>query len=262
LLERTFLHIPGIGPATERRLWGSGCSDWDCLLGGLNRFSTGAADKGAIRDEILRSKDSLQRREHQYFQKALGVSEAWRAYSAFRDNCVYLDIETDGGQSASSITTIGLYDGREYHCLVKGQNLENFRDLISRYSMIVTFFGTGFDVPVLQKRFRDVAFDQIHVDLCPSLRKVGIRGGLKKIEKAFGIQRSPETDGLTGYDAVRLWRRFEVLRDDRALETLIAYNREDVVNLERLAAIACERLEREALYGPEAESPAEDFVKA
>jgi uncharacterized protein len=244
------MHIPGIGAATERRLWSRGCSDWDCLLGDLQNYSCGTADKGVVREELERSKESLAGRAHQYFQRTLGMGEAWRAWPEFRDSCVYLDIETDGGRSPSSVTTIGLYDGKEFTCLVKGENLENFRDLISRYSMIVTFFGAGFDVPVLQRRFRDLRLDQIHLDLCPTLRKIGYRGGLKRIERELGIHRSPETAGLSGFDAVRLWRRYDVLGDDRALERLIAYNREDCVNLERLAEIAYQRLERATLSEP------------
>ena len=63
----------------------------------------------------------------------------------------------------------------------------------------------------------------------------GIRGGLKKIEKQFEIERPEGIDGLNGLDAVKLWRRFERFKDESALEKLIAYNRADVVNLERLA---------------------------
>lgn len=173
----------------------------------------------------------------------LGLKEAWRAFPDFRDSCVYLDIETDGGQSGDSVTMVGLYDGKDFKCLVKGDNLENFRDVISKYSMVVTFFGSGFDLPILQKRFLGLRFDQIHIDLCPTLRRVGMKGGLKKIENQLGIYRSAETVGLNGYDAVLLWRRYERNRDDSALERLIAYNREDVVNLEKIAEIAFDRMQ-------------------
>jgi uncharacterized protein YprB with RNaseH-like and TPR domain len=111
--------------------------------------------------------------------------------------------------------------------------------------MIVTFFGAGFDLPVLEKQFRGLVFDQIHLDLCPTLSRIGLRGGLKKIEKVLNIERSPETVGLNGYDAVLLWRRYTRLRDDAALERLIAYNREDVVNLETIAQWAYKRMRRD-----------------
>jgi uncharacterized protein YprB with RNaseH-like and TPR domain len=245
LLRQTFIHVPGIGKTTERALWNQGCTDWDAYLSSSGKFLTGSADRGAVRAFVQQSHFSLATLEHQFFSRNLGLREAWRAYDAFKHSCVYLDIETDG----TSVTTIGMYDGSSFTCLLKGQSLENFRDEISRYSMIVTFCGGTFDIPILQKAFRGIIFDQIHVDLCPVLRKVGLRGGLKKIEKEVGIQRPPEVEGLSGFDAVILWRRFYGLGDEVALDKLIAYNREDCINLERLAEIAFEKM-KEATLAP------------
>ncbi|HVT11513.1 MAG TPA: ribonuclease H-like domain-containing protein [Fimbriimonadaceae bacterium] len=239
MLRRTFIHVPGIGRTTEKALWKQGCATWDDYLQSGSRFSTGHADRGAVRDYLERSRCSLESGDHQFFMRSLGLRESWRAYNDFKHSCVYLDIETDG----RSITTIGLYDGSRFVALVKGENLENFRDEISRYSMIVTFCGSSFDLPALERSFAGVTLDQIHVDLCPIMRKLGYRGGLKRIEKEFGIQRPPEIDGLSGFDAVILWRRFYGLHDEQALERLIAYNREDCVNLERLAEAAASRMQ-------------------
>lgn len=104
--------------------------------------------------------------------------------------------------------------------------------------MVVTFCGATFDLPAIERSFSGFKFDQIHIDLCPVLRKLGYRGGLKRIEKELGIRRPDEVDGLTGFDAVILWRKYRAFYDDAALRTLIAYNREDVMNLERLAEVA------------------------
>jgi uncharacterized protein YprB with RNaseH-like and TPR domain len=247
LLRNTFVHVPGINESAETDLWRSGCHEWDHLLAEPDRFSYGEADRDKVKRHIEKSEKALVDLNHQFFRRSLGMKEAWRAFPDFRESCVYLDIETDGGNGTNSVTTIGLYDGKTYTCLVQGQDLENFRDIISHYGMIVTFFGAGFDIPVLLKRFRGLKLDQIHIDLCPTLKRVGVHGGLKKIEKVFGIERSPETEGLTGYDAVLLWRRHIRLHDDAALERLIAYNREDVVNLEKLAELAYSRLRRQTL---------------
>ena len=198
-----------------------------------------------VHDGLLNSRDALALGKHQYFQQTLGLAESWRAWPEFRESCVYLDIETDGGNSGQSVTTIGLYDGKEFVALVKGNDIERFRDLISHYSMIVTFFGAGFDLPVLQKRFRGLVFDQLHLDLCPTMKRLGYRGGLKSIERQVGINRGYETAGLSGRDAIRLWREYERGREE-SLETLIAYNREDVVNLEILAQIAYDGMVRHA----------------
>ena len=239
MLRRTFVHVPGIGATTEKSLWRQGCADWSCYLEGSSRYSTGRADRGEVREFIERSESALEGREHQFFGRHLGLKDAWRAYESFRDSCVYLDIETDG----ASITMIGMYADGEFTCLTKGENLENFRDEISRYAMVVTFNGAAFDLPALRRSFRGLDIDQIHIDLCPLLRKLGFRGGLKKIEKTLGIERPEDVAELTGFDAIILWRRYYGLDDARALERLIAYNREDCVNMVRLAEIACERLQ-------------------
>jgi len=247
LLRKTFIHLPGVGEDTERALWRSGCDSWETLLGGLDRFSLGTADKVMAERVLQRSIDALEKREHWYFTHALGTKEAWRAYPEFRDESVYLDIETDGGRSGRSITTIGMWDANGFTGLVRGRDFDRFPDIIGKYRMMVTFFGTGFDVPLLMKAFPTVTFDQIHLDLCPTLRRVGLQGGLKKIEKQLGISRGEDVDGMNGLDAIRLWQRFRQFRDESALETLLAYNREDVENLVALAEIAYERMTAKTL---------------
>jgi uncharacterized protein YprB with RNaseH-like and TPR domain len=247
LLQNTFLHIPGIAKTTEKRLWKEGCATWEDLLANPTRYSIGSASRSGVHHHLERSQQALQNQEHQYFRPGLGIRQAWRAFPEFRDSCVYLDIETDGTGPNTTVTMIGLWDGKTYTCLMHGEDIENFRDVISHYSMIVTFFGHSFDLPVLQQRFPGLEFDQIHIDLCPTLAQLEIRGGLKKIEKQFGIQRSPETDGLTGRDAIFLWRKYKMRDDEDALKTLIAYNREDCVNLEVLAEQAYSRLKEATL---------------
>lgn len=226
----------------ERALWDRGCLTWTDALNGINDLPFGAASRDIVRMVLNKSFEALENREHQFFVHGLGLSQSWRAWPDFRDTCVYLDIETDGGRSGDSITTIGIYDGQTFECYVKGQNLENFRDRISDFGMMVTFFGLGFDVPMILKRYPQLKLDQLHLDLCPTLREVGFKGGLKKIEKELGISRGEDTDGLSGRDAITLWRRYDRFGDERALKTLIAYNREDVVNLETLAQIAYDRM--------------------
>jgi uncharacterized protein YprB with RNaseH-like and TPR domain len=74
------------------------------------------------------------------------------------------------------------------------------------------------------------------------LRRLGFRGGLKRIEEQVGIRRAPEVEGLSGWDAVNLWRRWRRHRDADALDCLLAYNRADVENLSLLLAFAYQRL--------------------
>jgi len=232
-------------------LWRQGCVDWETYLAHPNEFRVGTAARETLQRELERSQEALADRNHQYFAKKLGQMEAWRAWWDFRDTCAYLDIETAGGRAPSAVTVIGLHDAQGFHAYVKGENLENFRSDYSQYNLVVTFFGTGFDVPVLQKRFKDVPFDQLHIDLCFHLKKLGYKGGLKKIEKDFEIIRPVEIAGMNGYDAVLLWRRW-LRGDQEALDLLVEYNKADCVNLETLAERSLEKMRVLTMPEPEA----------
>jgi uncharacterized protein YprB with RNaseH-like and TPR domain len=248
LLESTFCHVPGIGELTEQSLWKQGCLTWHTYLRTPGSFNTGGVDTNYLNGFLRTCIDNHKKGDARFFARALGAREAWRAWPDFRNKAVYLDIETDGGQGGDSVTMVGLYDGADFTCLVKGVDLDEFPSVIQRYSTIVTFFGSGFDLPMLRRAFPRVHLDHLHIDLCHTLKRVGYRGGLKKIEKQLGISRGAETDGLSGWDAVRLWREYQGGRD-KSLETLVEYNREDVVNLERLAEIAYDRLRNTTLLG-------------
>jgi len=238
------VHIPGLGIQTEQALWRQGCESWSHFLAKRGEYSCGQVCRETAAKIIEKSQVALSEGRASFFRYGLGTKEAWRAFPEFRHKTVYLDIETDGGQSGDSVTMVGLYDGSTFRCLVKGQDLNEFPDVIASYGMIVTFFGASFDLPMLQKKFKGLRFEQLHIDLCPTLKRLGYHGGLKKIEKYLGISRGEDTEGLNCLDAIRLWRRYTHLDDDRALDTLIAYNREDVVNMVKLAEVAYEGLRK------------------
>ncbi|MBA3725532.1 MAG: ribonuclease H-like domain-containing protein [Armatimonadetes bacterium] len=233
MLTSTYVHVRGIDAKSERSLWEQGALSWRDFLGDPKRFVTEKADIAKIEKSVTASVKALDRGVHQYFANRLPRREHWRAFPEFRDSLVYLDVETEGSFREDTITMVGLYDGVAYMPFIKGENLVEFPDAISMYSTVVTFFGSGFDLPMLAREFPSIELDQLHIDLCPTMRRLGYRGGLKSIERQFGIERSTETRGLTGRDAVILWRQYLRGRDS-ALDTLVQYNKEDVVNLERL----------------------------
>ena len=72
-----------------------------------------------------------------------------------------------------------------------------------------------------------------HIDLRWASRKLGYRGGLKEIEPKFGVKRPKRLAQIDGFEAVILWNKYR-RGDKRALELLIEYNREDVVNLKTI----------------------------
>jgi len=251
MLECTFRHLTGIGPRAEAKLWAAGCRSWEALEEG---HANGALPKKVtakrLREELDQSRQALAQGVHQYFAERLPEAEHWRCLPHFPDTVCYLDIETTGGRPPDDrITVIGLHDHERYLPFVQGDNLEAFRDAITHYSVVVTFSGGNFDLPMIRREM-GIALDHLHIDLCPALRRVGVGGGLKKIEQAFGLERSPETQGLTGWDAVKLWRR-HINGDRKALRLLIEYNRHDVLSLLELGRIAYQRLREATLENQE-----------
>jgi hypothetical protein len=206
--------------------------------------------RDALRETVEESVAHLGAGAIDYFARKLPRREHWRALSAFGDRVAFLDIETDNGYGSDCVTVIGLSDGFDFYRYVKGDNLSKFARDCREYDAFVTFNGGPFDIPFIIRRFPDLKSffsSRLHIDLCPLLRRLGYSGGLKRIEEELKIRRIPETEGLSGYDAVRLWRLYERggRGADDALRLLIAYNREDVMNMKILLDFAIPRLQQE-----------------
>jgi uncharacterized protein YprB with RNaseH-like and TPR domain len=252
MLTATFIHAPGVGPATEQELWAQGIASWASYLEQASSLRLPLRHKVALQETVEESLAALSESQVDFFAHALPGREHWRAISHF-PKIGYLDIETNGGREADSITLIGLYDGDEMHSYLKGDNLAQFAYESQDYDGFVTFFGTGFDLPFLKRRFpvlESVFADRFHIDLCPLLKRLGHTGGLKRIEQQLKIARVPEADGLSGMDAVRLWQTYRRggRGADEALRLLLLYNKEDVVNMETLLRYALPRLKTQAGY--------------
>jgi uncharacterized protein len=236
MLQNTFCHIPGIGLKTEQDLWARHVHSWDDVMNGAEVYVRGR-NKEFIRNYILSSLEHLQLRDADYFAKGLPTAEAWRLYGEFKHSTAFIDIETaSGGGSGNYITTISLYDGATVHYYVHGHNLGKFVEDIQRYRVIVTFNGKGFDIPVIEKTFK-IKMTRAHIDLRHVLSGLGYKGGLKVCEKELGLNRK-ELDGVDGYYAVLLWKDYVRNGNPRALDTLLAYNVLDAVNLEPLMITA------------------------
>ena len=237
MLEKTFVHVQGIGYQTERRLWDQGADCWNTFLADPTAYQVSRTRLPILIDTVSRSPDALARGDYGFFRERLAQRDHWRALRDFPDRVVYLDIETDGGTDFDNVTVVGVYDGKQLRQYVRGENLLDFPEAMENAALIVTFFGGGFDIPVLRNAFPRVRFNQLHLDLCPTLRRLGLAGGLKSIERQLGIERSPETAGLNGWDAVRLWREWRY-GSKEALDVLLRYNGEDVLNMAPLADVA------------------------
>lgn len=232
MIKNSFCHIPGIGPVYEQRLWSLGFDTWEAVR---NRFSNVLAGRrfASLDDHLDRSAEELSRGNASYFAKGLPSEEQWRLYGDFRHAVAYIDIETTrSALGGNVITSIALYDGARVRCYVRGRNLERFEDDIGEYKLLVTYNGKCFDAPIIEQTFR-MRLHAAHIDLRFLLASLGYPGGLKSCEKQFGIDRG-ELDGVNGYCAVLLWEEYARTGNERALETLIAYNVQDVIHLETL----------------------------
>jgi len=236
MLKNSFQHIPGIGEKTERQLWNSGIIDWSCFPK-TEQIKLSPKRIATMTDYIEGSKKNLQNNNPKFFSALLPAAQHWRIFSEFRSSTAYIDIETTGLKMwGFKITTIALYDGSSIKYYVNGQNLNDFIKDIEKYNVIVTYNGKTFDVPFIEDHF-GTKLNHAHIDLRYVLKALGYSGGLKLCEKAMGIDRG-ELDGVDGYFAVLLWYDYEHNQNEKALETLLAYNIEDVVNLETLMVMA------------------------
>jgi len=241
MLRNTFLHLPGVGETTERRLWERDLHTWEDLLtlpqDALPARVRDRAARALIEESMIRHDAA----EWRYFEQCLPAVAKWRAFEALRHRTLYVDIETDG--FANNITVIGVYDGSSFRAYVEGENLDDAREDLENASVIVTYNGTGFDMPIIRSRFPYHLFNHIHIDLMWPLRRLGFKGGLKRIEMQMGLTRSDETRDMSGWDAVFLWR--EHLRGSReARARLLKYNEEDVRNLEPLMCWVYDTLQK------------------
>ncbi len=236
MLKNTFCHLKKIGLKREASFWQKNIFSWDDLLSIMNS-DNGSSIKlpSHIRDELAASFRHYENGNANYFANQLSSSEVWRLFADFRHSIAYLDIETTGLYEPD-ITTIAIYDGREIKYYVNGQNLSQFVDDISKYQLLVTYNGKTFDLPIIETFF-NIKLDKAHIDLRYVLKSLGYSGGLKRCEKQMGISRG-DLDGVDGYFAVLLWNDYCQKKNKKTLETLLAYNIEDVMNLEKLMVMA------------------------
>ena len=151
----------------------------------------------------------------------------------------YLDIETTGlTYSECVITVIGIHlccgDDTDFVQLVgKDITADSILEALGDVDVIYTYNGSRFDLPFIRSQFGvNLAERFTHRDLMYDCWRNNLFGGLKAVERQLGINR--ELKGVDGWEAVKLWWRYVDSFDLEALNTLLEYNREDVINLKVL----------------------------
>ncbi|MDD4876312.1 MAG: ribonuclease H-like domain-containing protein [Dehalococcoidales bacterium] len=153
----------------------------------------------------------------------------------------YLDIETTGLSSADCIVTvIGIYiccgeDEKVVQLVGKDISANNLLEALKDVNVIHTYNGSRFDLPFIND-FLGVNLNQMfpHRDLMLDCWDKNLYGGLKSVECQLGIAR--QLRDMNGYEAIRLWWKYVNSFDMNALNKLLEYNKEDVINLKTLKA--------------------------
>lgn len=238
MIRSTFLHIEGIGRATEATLWRSGVRDWSELVGA--REVAGGRER--LQREVDASERALAELDAGFFGRRLPPSEHWRLYPDFARTTAYLDIETTSLSPFEGIVTVvSVHGGGTTQTFVKEDNLEELPSYLRKFGVLVTFNGSLFDLPFLSVHFPQLEPPAAHIDLRFLLYRIGQAGGLKRIEERLGLGNRDGVEGIRGLDAVRLWEEYR-RGNASALERLVRYNRADTVNLEPLLAYAVREL--------------------
>lgn len=240
MIRNTFSILNGIGERFERHLWRNGILTWDDFYNRCEILGISPLRKLFFNNQLTILDHELKKGNAEFFTDKIKKTEHWRLFEEFKANAVCLDIETNGihYKYGGYVTMVGLYDGFESRHLIRGENLttEGLKKELSGYKYLITFHGSAFDIPFLLNNFPDIRLNIPHFDLCIAARKLGINGGMKKIEDDFGMPREQSVKGLNGYDAVKLWRHYKK-GSLEARQTLITYNMHDTVNLFKIAEI-------------------------
>lgn len=230
MLKNTFVHISGIGLQTEQQIWQAGCLDWQQFL---DRPPNIGKSKAAFIHSHLAQQPQNVLETPDYFYQLLPPHQQWRIFPHFQHTTAFVDIETNGGHGEHcQITTICLYDGQQIFTFIKDHNLDEFPAKLAEYQILVTYNGKSFDAPIIERHWQ-IKLKQAHLDLRPILAAVGYKGGLKGCEEQLGIDRH-NLKGVDGYSAVILWREYQRTGQQKYLDTLLAYNIADTINMEPL----------------------------
>ena len=151
----------------------------------------------------------------------------------------YLDIETTGlSPTGAEITVIGIHvcngDAATFvHLVGMDITADSILEALNGVQILHTYNGRRFDLPFIHRKL-GINLEEMfsHRDLMYDCWRNNLRGGFKSVEQQLGIER--ESKGITGFDAVRLWWRYVDAFDLDALNTLLKYNKEDVLNLKIL----------------------------
>lgn len=230
MIDKTFVHCPGIGPKTEERIKNTGIESWqDCLLR-KDDLPFSGSKKAAFLDQIAKSINALKDDDIGYLVSSLPTREHWRILARYFHQATFFDIETTGLSSYDSlITVIICYKDGTLHSFLFEENLDDFLALVEDSRLLVAFNGNSFDIPFIENAFNIPAIGCPYIDLRWICYHAGYQGGLKSIEKEMQITRPSPIRSIDGFEAVSLFLDWQN-GDEQARKKLIAYCQADVLS--------------------------------
>jgi uncharacterized protein YprB with RNaseH-like and TPR domain len=247
MLSASFIPAKVMTEDLERALWGRGILDWDLAKAHPEEVAEalGGSRAGKLAEHLAEAQKALAARDRGWFRSHFTPQDAWRLWRGYAapERIALVDIETTGlTPGYDQITVIGLADRKGARAFVAGrpmpgdEPIDRFPQALKDYDLIVTFNGENFDLPFIDRHFKDSGFrwELPHLDLLILSRSLGISGGLKDIEKQMGIARAGEIAGVRGGEAIALWGAWRN-GDANAYRKLTTYCKADCVNLWDLA---------------------------
>ena len=114
MLQNSFIQLPGVGIKKEKSMWKNGVLNWLDFIN-LNENDCNENNMSKYIPNIKTYLNKLDNRDIIYFYNILPSSESWRLFGEFQNDCLFLDIETNGGDSFSGyITTIDTFGLNKY----------------------------------------------------------------------------------------------------------------------------------------------------
>jgi uncharacterized protein len=246
MLRSTFQLAPGLGPTREHALWRHGITCWaDCerieAAANAPPIARMKPALGTLRAAVDTASAAFAARDANGLAALMPAGEHWRLFDAFGGDAAYLDIETsDDVIGYAGISAIGVLDRHGPRLFLAGRDLQLFPEAARGWSLLVTFNGLSFDLPILRQAFPDWQPPVGHIDLRHVLARLGHRGTLKQLEEwlpALHLERPDRLRGLSGSGASALFHRGRD-GDREALRCFAEYNLYDAVNLRTLMAYA------------------------
>ncbi len=238
MIQNSFIFLDKVSYKKEQNFWKQGVKTWDDFLLKQKIKGISQSTKKQYDVAIRLAKLNLIYNNVSFFTELLKPKETWRLYNLYKNEALYLDIETSGWD----ITVIGMYN-KTMKQFVKNISMDKKEILreIYKHKLIITFNGSSFDLPMIN-RFLKHEIKLPHIDLRHVCTRIGLKGGLKAIEKQLKIKRNNKIESMLGNEAVYCWELWQHTKNRKYLELLLKYNKADTVNLKPLADFAVERL--------------------